>query len=120
MIHQAVIQLSPTTCVPRHVALAEAMVKLGYNVFWQKINTSHWGVPQNHEQVYVVAIKKTSCKREFTWPTAVPLCYTVEDMIVPQLGDDNNRLPNKTSEPRATSLVVQTQEDQPEGTLHRS
>ena len=91
--------------MPRHVVLAEAMVKMGYRVFWKKINTAHWGVPQNRERVYVVAIKKSSYKREFTWPKAVPLCYTVEDMIVPQLGDTSNRLPSKTSEPRARSLV---------------
>lgn len=81
------------------------MAKLGYKVFWKKINTSHWGVPHNRERLYVVAIKKSSYKRRFTWPTAVPLCYTVEDMIVPQLGDDSRRLPSKTSQPRARSLV---------------
>jgi DNA-cytosine methyltransferase len=85
--------------------ITHTMQKIGYKVFWKRINTSQWGVPQNRERVYVVAIKKSSYKREFKWPKTVPLTYTVEKMIVPQLGDDNTRLPSKMSDPRARVMV---------------
>jgi DNA-cytosine methyltransferase len=97
------------TIIDRHPKtfkkITSAMKKMGYRVFWKRINTSRWGVPQNRERVYVVAIKKSSYKREFKWPKDVPLTYTVKDMIVPQLGDDKTRLPSKTSEGRARGMV---------------
>lgn len=37
----------------------------GYNIFWKKVNSAQYGVPQYRERVVLIGLKK---KKEFQWP----------------------------------------------------
>lgn len=41
---------------------------LNYNVFFKVLNTSHFGLPQNRERIYIVAFRKDFYNGEFHFP----------------------------------------------------
>jgi len=49
--------------------------KLSYHVEWKILNTKEYGIPQQRERLYIVAIRSTVLKKgyTFTWPEPIPM-----------------------------------------------
>lgn len=60
----------------------EEMSKLGYNNFYQILNSKDYGVPQNRERVFTVSIRK-DVGSEFSFPIPRKLCNTLGDYLEP-------------------------------------
>ena len=43
---------------------------INYKIFWQILNSSHFGIPQNRKRLYIVAIKNEFTNQKFEFPEA--------------------------------------------------
>ena len=48
--------------------IREAFADIGYDVFWEILNTKDFGLPQNRERIYIVAFRKDLGVKEFVFP----------------------------------------------------
>lgn len=67
--------------------IVKTLEELGYNVHTKVMNAKDYGVPQNRNRWYCVAIKN-DCKKEFIFPEKVNLNYFVKDIITKNVSDD--------------------------------
>lgn len=51
---------------------------LGYNIYWQVLNTKNYGIPQNRERVFIIGFKEF---REFTFPKPIQLELNLGDIL---------------------------------------
>lgn len=49
--------------------------ELGYNIFHKLLNSSHYGVPQNRQRIFIIGLKRSYTSKEFEFPT--PTCEEV-------------------------------------------
>lgn len=56
--------------------ILQTLEELEYNVFSKVLNSSHFGLPQNRERVYIVAFHKSVNSEDFCFPIATnePVC----------------------------------------------
>lgn len=59
----------------------EEMSKLGYNNFYQILNSKDYGVPQNRERVFTVSIRKDISDNEFIFPARRPITRRLKDVL---------------------------------------
>lgn len=50
--------------------IQKLLEKINYKIFWQILNSSHYGIPQNRKRIYIVAIKKDISIENFEFPKA--------------------------------------------------
>ena len=43
--------------------------ELGYNIFSEVLNSSHYGVPQNRQRIFIIGLKKSYTSKVFKFPT---------------------------------------------------
>jgi DNA (cytosine-5)-methyltransferase 1 len=60
---------------------------LGYENHWQILNAKDYGVPQNRERIFMVAIRK-DIKKEFSFPDKTPLTKTLSDILETKVDKD--------------------------------
>ncbi|ACA32633.1 DNA-cytosine methyltransferase [Histophilus somni 2336] len=53
---------------------------LGYDLYFQVMNSKNYGIPQHRERIFVVGFK-TSPKGGFQFPTKIPLERTMQDFL---------------------------------------
>ena len=51
---------------------------LGYHIYWQVLNTKHYGIPQNRERIFIVGFKDF---RHFSFPKQIPLNKKLKDIL---------------------------------------
>ena len=51
---------------------------LGYNIYWQVLNTKNYGIPQNRERIFIVGFKDF---RQFSFPKPIELKLKLGDML---------------------------------------
>ena len=51
---------------------------LGYHIYWQVLNTKHYGIPQNRERIFIVGFKEF---RNFSFPKKIPLSIKLKDIL---------------------------------------
>lgn len=59
----------------------EKLEQLGYNNYWGVLNAKDYGIPQNHERVFVVSIRKDVDDRGYKFPSTIPLKLKLKDML---------------------------------------
>ena len=57
--------------------------KIHYQIFWQILNSSHYGIPQNRKRIYIVAIKKRADIEKFEFPEANFDNIYLKDILLP-------------------------------------
>lgn len=63
----------------------ETMDKLGYNSYYEVLNSKDYGIPQNRERVYTVSIRKDIDKRNFAFPEKQELKLRLKDLLENQV-----------------------------------
>lgn len=61
--------------------LIEVLEELGFNVYWDVINSKNCGVPQNRERVFIVCIRKDIDKGTFVFPKAFDVGIRLKDIL---------------------------------------
>jgi DNA (cytosine-5)-methyltransferase 1 len=57
---------------------------LGYHIYWQVLNTKHYGIPQNRERIFIVGFKDF---RHFSFPKKIPLDFKLKDILQDKVDD---------------------------------
>ena len=57
---------------------------LGYHIYWQVLNTKHYGIPQNRERIFIVGFKDF---RHFSFPKETPLDIKLQDILQDEVDD---------------------------------
>ena len=73
--------LATARFAPYRDTIRSTLEKLGYEVFWQTLYASQFGVPQLRPRVVLVGIKGRAAKR-FQWPEPLSLQRTVGESLV--------------------------------------
>jgi DNA-cytosine methyltransferase len=89
-------------------AIFDALTRYGYQVHHKVLNTRDHGVPHQRDRIWLVAIRNDSVKRQFTWPSPVPLQYTAADCLLPFNPETDNckALPPKTGKDNRSRELV--------------
>lgn len=64
---------------------------LGYNTYWEVLNSKDYGIPQSRNRVFIVCIRKDIDKGDFTFPAKIPLEVSAKDLYddVNEISDDH-------------------------------
>lgn len=62
--------------------MLETLDKIGYNSFWQIIDSSKYNIPQKRERVFIVAFRKDLNINEFTFPAENNDIKTVKEILL--------------------------------------
>lgn len=54
---------------------------IGYNTYYQVLNSKHYGVPQNRERVFALSIRKDVDNGKFKFPEQIPLTTRLKDIL---------------------------------------
>ena len=54
---------------------------LGYNIFYKVLNSSHFGVPQNRQRIFIVGFKNSLLDKDFSFPEPVHKLIFLEDVL---------------------------------------
>ncbi len=65
--------------VHNYLAYIKSMNELGYKSYGRVLNAKDYGIPQNRERVFTVSFRER--KREYEWPTPMPLERKLSDML---------------------------------------
>lgn len=61
--------------------IKEQIANLGYTLYYKTMNAMHYGIPQNRNRWYGVAIRNDLVQGEFYFPPKKPLKFTLNDVI---------------------------------------
>lgn len=61
--------------------IIETLEKLDYKVFTKTLNSSHFGLPQNRERIYIVAFSKVIDSNDFSFPNPTNEPISVENIL---------------------------------------
>lgn len=57
------------------------LTDLGYDVFYQVLNSKDFGVPQNRERIYIVAFREDISPKDFSFPTKTDDSKVIADIL---------------------------------------
>ncbi|SEQ47065.1 DNA (cytosine-5)-methyltransferase 1 [Virgibacillus subterraneus] len=60
-----------------------ALDDIGYDVWYKVLNASHYGLPQNRERIYLIAIKKDLNVKKFDFPNPTYKQICLRDITLP-------------------------------------
>jgi DNA (cytosine-5)-methyltransferase 1 len=78
--------LATARFAPYRDTIRGTLEKLGYEVFWQTLNASQFGVPQLRPRFVLVGLKGKAAKR-FRWPEPLSLQRTVGESLLDLMAD---------------------------------
>lgn len=58
----------------------QSLEDVGYNVYWEVLNSKDFGMPQNRERVFIVCIRK-DIDKGYEFPEGIPLEISLLDML---------------------------------------
>lgn len=61
--------------------ICQALINIGYNVFWKVLNSKYFGVPQNRERIYIVAFRADLNVDDFLFPIGSHKKVCIRDII---------------------------------------
>ena len=80
--------------MPDFMRLQKALEDIGYTNFWQVMNASGFGVPQNRERVFMVSI--LDADHGFNFPKPFPLEKRLKDVLEENVGEEYYLKPYQT------------------------
>lgn len=54
---------------------------IGYNTYYQVLNSKNFGVPQNRERIFAISIRKDIDNGKFKFPKQIPLTTRLKDIL---------------------------------------
>lgn len=61
--------------------IRQAFSDIGYQVFWEVLNTKDFGIPQNRERIYIVAFRNDLNVNEFKFPNGTESDAKLRDIL---------------------------------------
>lgn len=66
---------------PQFDAWIRWLDSIGYNTYYQVLNSKHYGIPQNRERIFAVSIRKDIDDGKFKFPEQIPLTTRLKDVL---------------------------------------
>lgn len=66
---------------PQFDAWIRWLDSIGYNTYYQVLNSKHYGIPQNRERIFAVSIRKDIDDGKFKFPEQIPLTTRLKDIL---------------------------------------
>ena len=66
---------------PQFDAWIRWLDSIGYNTYYQVLNSKHYGIPQNRERIFAVSIRKDIDDGKFKFPEQIPLTNRLKDIL---------------------------------------
>lgn len=66
---------------PQFDAWIRWLDSIGYNTYYQVLNSKHFGVPQNRERIFALSIRKDVDNGKFKFPEQIPLTTRLKDIL---------------------------------------
>src|SRR5699024_2067674 len=61
----------------------KTLEEIGYNLWCQVLNASHFGLPQNRERIYMIAVRKDILIKEFAFPAPTYEPVMLKEVVLP-------------------------------------
>lgn len=72
---------------PQFDAWIRWLDSIGYNTYYQVLNSKHYGIPQNRERIFAVSIRKDIDDGKFKFPEQIPLTTRLKDILEKNVDD---------------------------------
>ena len=66
---------------PQFDAWVRWLDSIGYNTYYQVLNSKHFGIPQNRERIFALSIRKDVDNGKFKFPEQIPLTTRLKDIL---------------------------------------
>ena len=66
---------------PQFDAWVRWLDSIGYNTYYNVLNSKHYGIPQNRERIFAVSIRKDIDDGKFKFPEQIPLTTRLKDIL---------------------------------------
>ena len=66
---------------PQFDAWVRWLDSIGYNTYYQVLNSKHYGIPQNRERIFALSIHKAVDNGNFKFPEQIPLTTRLKDIL---------------------------------------
>lgn len=66
---------------PQFDAWIRWLDSIGYNTYYQVLNSKHFGIPQNRERIFALSIRKDVDDEKFKFPEQIPLTTRLKDIL---------------------------------------
>lgn len=66
---------------PQFDAWIRWLNSIGYNTYYQVLNSKHFGIPQNRERIFALSIRKDVDNGKFKFPEQIPLTTRLKDIL---------------------------------------
>lgn len=66
---------------PQFDAWIRWLDSIGYNTYYQVLNSKHYGISQNRERIFAVSIRKDIDDGKFKFPEQIPLTTRLKDIL---------------------------------------
>lgn len=66
---------------PQFDAWVRWLDSIGYNTYYQVLNSKHFGIPQNRERIFAVSIRKDIDDGKFKFPEQIALTTRLKDIL---------------------------------------
>lgn len=66
---------------PQFDAWIRWLDSIGYNTYYQVLNSKHFGIPQNRERIFALSIRKDVDSGKFKFPEQIPLTTRLKDIL---------------------------------------
>lgn len=72
---------------PQFDAWIKWLDSIGYNTYYEVLNSKYFGVPQNRERIFAVSIRKDVDNHTFKFPEKIPLTTRLKDILEKNVAD---------------------------------
>ena len=94
MLLENVEGLTYDTFRPTFKKILSELDRIGYNVYWDVLNTKDYGIPQSRSRVWFVCFRKDVDQKKFVFPKPIELELFVKDILEPTVDKKYYLSPN--------------------------
>jgi DNA (cytosine-5)-methyltransferase 1 len=88
------------------LVVKNTLEKIGYNLYSKLFNASHFGLPQNRERFFMVAIRKDLDNKKFEFPKPPMINVKLKDILLSKEETQNLIITNKDININANKVLI--------------
>lgn len=98
---------------PQFDAWVKWLDSIGYNTYYQVLNSKHYGIPQNRERIFALSIRKDINNGNFKFPEQIPLTTRLKDILEKDVDEKYYLSGDKVEKILANFIARQNESNEP-------
>lgn len=98
---------------PQFDAWVRWLDSIGYNTYYQVLNSKHYGIPQNRERIFALSIRKDVDNGNFKFPEQIPLTTRLKDILEKDVDEKYYLSGDKVERILANFIARQNESNEP-------